>query len=454
MTIARELSEYSHSLRFKDLDRSTVLEAKKRLLDSLGCALGAFGERPIRAARGVTLQNYPLGECAILGTKLKTTADMATFVNGAMTRYFDFNDTYLSREPAHPSDNIAACLAITQKKELSGSDFLVGMILAYEIQCRLCDAASIRSRGWDHVCYGLVSSALASGRLLGLGVEQLENAVNISLNSHIAMRQVRAGELSDWKGFSFANASRNAVFSALLAQAKITGPAPIFEGEMGFFHQVSGEFQLDIEEFGRRQKSFKLMETYIKFYPAEYHAQTAIWAALEIRKQIKKADEIQSVEIQTHEAGYTILGKDKEKWAPKTKETADHSLPFMVGAALLYGKVDNASYSPRRLADPELLRLLKKISVREDPELTRDYPRKIANRIRVKLSGGQVITRQVDTPKGHPNNPMSQQEVEEKFKRLTRTILKEGQIERIFEYVWNIEAQEEISQLFTLCASS
>ena len=250
MSIARELSEYTKSLRFSDLDSETVLEAKKRLLDSLGCAIGAIRERPLQAAKNVIEKNYPSGGSGILGSRHKTSADMAAFVNGAMIRYFDFNDTYLSNEPAHPSDNLSSCLAVAQSEHKSGRDLLLTMVIAYEIQCRLCDAASIRSRGWDHVCYGLVSSALAAGRLLGLNLDQLENSVNISLNSHIAMRQVRAGELSDWKGFSFANASRNSVFSALLARAGITGPAPIFEGEMGFFRQVSGEFGLDIDDFG------------------------------------------------------------------------------------------------------------------------------------------------------------------------------------------------------------
>ncbi|MGH2639603.1 MAG: MmgE/PrpD family protein, partial [Rhabdochlamydiaceae bacterium] len=395
MNIAQKLSNYANSLRFKDLSGGTLLEeAKKRILDGLGCAIGAFDERPIRAARHVAEQNYPGRSSTILGTKSKTAPDIATFVNGAMIRYFDFNDTYLSKEPAHPSDNIASCLSVAEMEQKSGRDLLLAIILAYEVQCRLCDAASIRQRGWDHVCYGLVSSSLAAGKLLDLSSVQLENALNISLNSHVAMRQVRAGELSDWKGFSFANASRNAVFSSLLARAGITGPSPIFEGEMGFFHQVSGKFDLDVSLFGGRKKgSFKLPETFIKFFPAEYHAQTAIWAALEVRNEVKYPKEIDTIEIETHEAGYTILGKDKEKWAPRTKETADHSLPFIVASALLRGRVDNSSYSPRKLADPRILELLEKISVREDEEFTREYPGKIPNRIKAKLPGGRVIAK-------------------------------------------------------------
>jgi 2-methylcitrate dehydratase len=450
--LAEKLSQYAHSLQLHQIDDESIIEAKKRILDSLGCAIGGFNEKPAKKTRQL-IQNRYLGKAAtVLGTNTTTTPDIATFANGLLIRYFDFNDTYLSKEPAHPSDNISACLAAAETNCSKGKDLLVAIILAYEIQCRLCDAANLRSKGWDHVCYGLVSSALGAGRLFGLNVEKLTNAVNISLNSHIAMRQVRAGNLSDWKGFSFANAARNAVFSTLLAREGITGPSPIFEGEMGFFHQVSGEFDLDLSVFGGREGThFKLPETYIKYYPAEYHSQSAIWAALEARKQIEQTKNILSVDIETHEAGYTILGSDPEKWAPKTKETADHSLPFIVGKALLEGKIENSSYSQNNLVRPDIVNFLKKIKVREDKNFTLAYPSEIANRIIVKLSDGRTVTEQVNIPKGHPRNPMSQDEVVSKFKFLTKKFLSEKQTENIIDFVWSIEKQKDISLLMKLC---
>jgi 2-methylcitrate dehydratase len=377
---------------------------------------------------------------------------MAAFVNGAMVRYFDFNDTYLSKEPAHPSDNISPCLAVAENEGASGKELLVAIALAYEVQCRLCDAADIRHRGWDHVCYGLVSTALASGRLMGLTRKQLTHAVNISLNSHIAMRQVRAGELSAWKGFSFANAARNAVFSASLARRGITGPSPIFEGEMGFFAQVSGPFELDVEGFGGMKGAFKLPETYIKYFPAEYHAQSAIWAALAARRKVRDRGDIIEIVVETHEAGYNILGRDPEKWTPMTRETADHSLPYVVGSAILKGRIDISTFSPRSLRDVKTLEFLKKIAVMEDPELTRAYPGKIANRVKVSLKGGSVVTEQIEVPKGHPKNPMSKVEVESKFRRLTRKHMSEANTEKAMEFVWNLDGQNKVDRLFRLCA--
>ncbi|HEX9429290.1 MAG TPA: MmgE/PrpD family protein, partial [Candidatus Bathyarchaeia archaeon] len=307
----------------------------------------------------------------------------------------------------------------------------------------------IRHRGWDHVCYGLVSTALASGRLMDLNSEQMTQAVNLALNSHITMRQVRAGELSMWKGCSFANAGRNGVFSALLAREGMTGPSPIFEGEMGFFKQVSGPFQINTEDFGGQKRSFKIGETYLKCSPAEIHSQTAIWAALEARKEIEDLNDIVSVEIASHEAGFTILGKDPEKWAPTTKETADHSLPYIVAMALLEGKIDNSSYAPRKFKDPTILDFLKKVTVVEDKDLTAVYPEAVANRVTLKLSSGKIVSKQVNYHKGHPKDPMSDEKVEKKFRTLTKRQLNENQAKRALETLWTLERVNDVSKLFS-----
>lgn len=451
MNTAEMLSAYALSVRNKDLSPEVKLEAKKRLVDSIGCAIGAIREAPVKIARELAETSYPAGRSTLLGRRFRTSPDMATFVNGLMIRYFDYNDTYLSKEPAHPSDNISACLAVGEREGVSGEDLLSAIAVAYEVQCRLCDAADIRHKGWDHVCYGLVSSALAAGRLMGLTQERLTHAVNISLNAHIAMRQVRAGTLSEWKGASFANAARNAVFSAMLAGKGMTGPSPIFEGEMGFFKQVSGPFRLEPSGFGGKRGTFKLPRTYIKYFPAEYHAQSAIWAALEARRKAGGAREVAKVEVETHEAGYTILSKDREKWAPSTKETADHSLPYMVGMALLKGRVDNDTYSSRNIRDPKVLAFLKKITVREAEDLTEMYPEHIANRITLRLDDGRTITEQVDDPKGHPNNPMTREDVESKFRSLTARSFGESQAREILDHVWSIE-EHGIQPLMELCA--
>ena len=447
MTLAEKLADYVHSTNYSVVPENVIHETKKRIIDSLGCGIGAFNEEPVKISRKVAEAARDSQGSTLFGTRKKTTPDLAAFVNGIMVRYFDYNDTYLSKEPAHPSDNIGPCFSVAESEHATGKDLLLSIILAYEIQCRLCDAADIRHRGWDHVCYGLPSTALAAGKLMDLDTEKMTQAVNLALNSHITMRQVRAGELSMWKGCSFANAARNGIFSTLLAREGMRGPSPIFEGEMGFFKQVSGPFEMNVDDFGGRNGSFKIADTYLKFFPAEIHSQTSIWAALEARKEIESQEDIVSVEIASHEAGYTILGKDAEKWTPLTKETADHSLPYIVGMSLLEGKIDNSTYSEKKFRDPRTIDFLKKITVVEDKTLSARYPEAVANRVTVELSSGAVVTKQVDYHKGHPKNPMSDKEVEEKFQRLTRKYLAKNRARRILDAVWNLEKAKDVAKL-------
>ena len=205
---------------------------------------------------------------------------------------------------------------------------------------------------------------------------------------------------------------------------------------------------------GKDGGRFKLEETFIKFYPAEYHAQSAIRAATELRKEVGRDpfEKIDSVVVETHEAGYTILGKDREKWSPETRETADHSLPYIVAAALLDGRIDLGTYAPRKLRDAKMREFMTRIEVREAQSLTRAYPAKIANKVTLRLKGGRNLSKTVDDPKGHPTNPMTKEEVEGKFRALTKRFLPDRQVERIIEAVWSIDRMDGVSSLTTACA--
>ncbi len=450
MTLAEELSTYAYSLKFDDLDKETLRSVKNRIIDTMGCAIGGFKVEPAVITRKIAEKIETTKSATLWGTKQTTTPPLAAFVNGIMTRYFDYNDTYLSKEPAHPSDNIAACIASAESADATGKDLITAIALAYEIQCRLADAADIRHRGWDHVCYGLVSVALSTGKLLGLNIKQLTQAVNLSLNSHITMRQVRAGELSMWKGCSFAEAARNALFSVMLAREGMTGPAPIFEGEMGFWKQVSGKFDMNIDLFGGRRGKFKINYTSIKYFPAEYHSQSAIWAALSLRKKINDIKEIVSIDIATQEAGFTILGNDPAKWNPTTKETADHSLPYIVGRAFLDGKIDNNTYAAKKLRERDIIDFMKKIKVSEDKSLTAMYPKRVANKITLKLVSGKTISETVNDPRGHHYNPMTNKEIEKKFNELAEGFISNEKKKKILESVNSLENAKGLGGLIKL----
>src|ERR1700677_2300679 len=241
MYLANRLAEYAAKLQYEQLDEATVHEVRRRLIDSLACALGAYDAGAPSVARRVASRVDSRPGASFLGGRNKTSPDLAAFANGILFRYLDYNDTYLSLEPAHPSDKFAAVPAATEVPGKTGREVITAAVIAYEIQCRLCDAASIRRHGWDHVTYGAFSTAAAAGRLLKLDAEKITQALNLAGTSNVTLRQTRAGELSEWKGCAFANASRNGVFAALLAAAGLTGPAPIFEGEMGFFKLVTRE---------------------------------------------------------------------------------------------------------------------------------------------------------------------------------------------------------------------
>src|SRR5437868_7893814 len=277
--LAERFARYATTLRFEDLPAPVVHEAKRRFIDSFATAVGAMDAEAYAVAKRCALRAQSDRPATLFGGGTSS-VEWATFVNGLLIRYLDYNDTYLSLEPAHPSDNLAPVLAVGESVGANGQALITAAVLAYEIQCRLCDAASLRKYGVDHVTYGAISSAVGAAKLLGLDVAKTTHAVNLSGVCNVALRQTRAGEMSMWKGCAFANAARNGVFAALLSAEGMTGPAPIFEGELGFEKLVTRE-PIRLGPLGGEGRPFMITETYIKFWPAEYHSQSAIDAALQ-----------------------------------------------------------------------------------------------------------------------------------------------------------------------------
>src|SRR6058998_873133 len=375
-TLAEQLAEYAVGLKFDELPAPVVHEVKRRVIDSIGCALGAWEAEPCVIARRVASRFFAERGATLLGTTHRAPSDWTAFANGCLVRYLDFNDTYLSKEPAHPSDNISAALAVAEAENAGGQDFIVAIALAYEVQCRLCDTASLRARGWDHVTYGVFSSALAAARLMRLDVDRTRHAVGIAGVASAALRQSRVGELSHWKGCAFANAARQGVFAAMLAGAGITGPAPIFEGDKGFEKLVSGPlegFKLPTAACGLSKEDFMILKTSLKWWPAEYHSQSAIEAALKLRTRLHDVGEIESVLVESHDAAVDIIGSEPEKWRPTHRETADHSLPYLVAVALADGEVTAKQFESARLSDSELLALVQRVTVERHKELSARY---------------------------------------------------------------------------------
>ena len=452
-TLAHQLADYACALRFEDLSKEVVHEVKRRVIDSLGVALGAWREEPCAIGRKVA-SDFSAGQGAtIIGTNHKSPPDWTAFANGCCIRYFDYNDTYLSKEPAHPSDNISAALAVAESVGASGRELITATALAYEVQCRFCDAASIRARGWDHVTYGAFSTALASAHLMELDAEKTRHAVNIAGVAGAAMRQARVGELSHWKGVAFATAARHGVFSALLASAGMTGPGPIFEGQMGFEKQLGVSLGNVGEKFAvpfsktKHGPAAMILNTSIKYWPAEYHSQSAIEAALSLRKEITDPSQVKSVTIESHDAAVDIIGSEPEKWKPKTRETADHSLPYITAIALIDGEITSKQFEPERFKDPEVWKFLEQVKVERNAELSALYPSGAANIVHVDLASGKRLTRRVDYPLGHAKNPLKDSQVEGKFKALVVPVLGEKRAKKILDLVWKLDTAEDVDEL-------
>ena len=457
--LADRLARYCQALCYDDLPPAVVHEVKRRVIDSLGCALGSWTAPPCRIARQLAQTVKMAHGASLWGTGHRTLPDLATFVNGGLVRYLDFNDTYLAKEPAHPSDNIAAILAVGEAAQASGKRVIQAIALAYEIQCRLCDAAALRPRGWDHVTYGPFSSVLGAAKVMKLSEAQSVQAINLAGVANIALRQTRVGDLSMWKACAFSNAARNGVFAAMLAHRGMTGPSPIFEGEKGFMKLVSGPFELP--PFGGEKGpsnlvSFKILDTYIKRYPVEYHAQTAVEAALAIREDILKGEGaealagITDVEVGSYDVAIEIIGQDPEKWHPRTRETADHSFPYCVAVALLDGKVTIRSFGANRLADSALHELIRKVRVVPQPEFVGRYPQAMPTRLTVRTKGGTHYVKQVDYPLGHPKNPMSDHEIEDKFRLLAAGRLDRARMKKVIDSVWRLDQLQNIGALMPL----
>jgi 2-methylcitrate dehydratase len=452
-TLAHQLANYACELKFEDLSREVIHEVKRRVIDSFGCALGAWNEEPCTIARKVASEFSAKAGSTIIGTNHKAPPDWAAFANGCCIRYFDYNDTYLSKEPAHPSDNISAALAMAESLRASGRELITAIALAYEVQCRLCDAASIRARGWDHVTYGAFSTALACAKLMKLDPEKTRHAVNIAGVACAAMRQARVGELSHWKGVAFANAARHGVYSALLARAGMTGPAPIFEGQMGFEKQLGVSLDNVDEKFSvpwipsKVGPASMILKTSIKYWPAEYHSQSAIEAALFLRKQVGDLAEVKSMTIESHDASVDIIGSEPEKWKPETRETADHSLPYITAIALIDGEVTEKQFEPARFTDPEIWKFLENVKVERNAELSGMYPGAVANIVHIDLADGRRLTKRVDYPLGHAKNPMKDSEVEEKFLALVTPALGNERARGIVVLVWKLDEAKSVDEL-------
>jgi len=451
MTLVEELAAFSAHTQYEDLTAQACQQLKIRLIDALGCALGALTGQPIKMLRA-QLEDFGGNPLATLIGGGKTAPDRAAFYNSALVRYLDYNDSYIaSKETCHPSDNLGAVLAASEYAHCSGKDFLTALALAYQVQCRLSDVAPVRAKGFDHTTQGAYAVAAGVARALGLDQERTAHALAISGTAHNALRVTRTGRLSHWKGLAYPNTAFGATHAAFLALRGVTGPLEVFEGNKGLMDAISGPFALDWS----KENLEAVRRTSVKQYNAEFHAQSTLEGVLELRtaRQLRPA-EIADVSIEIFDVAYHIIGGGEEgdKRSIRTKEEADHSLPYMVAVALLDGAVSPAQYAPERIVREDVQHLLRKVTIRPDAELSRRFPAELPCRIQVTLKDGQTLVAEKQDYAGFYTRPLSWEQAVAKFERLAAAAVGADRRAALIETVAHLETMH-VDQLTAILAA-
>jgi 2-methylcitrate dehydratase len=451
MTITGPISQFAASLKFEDLSPDAVYQAKRFLLDSLGCALGGYRVHDVTIALQVLDEIAGRGPCTVIGSGKRVDPVSASLANALMIRCMDYNDIYWKQDPSHPSDIFPAALACCERAGSDGRELIAGLVLGHEFECRFCEAAvpGIRERGWHHATLTAFVSPIVAGRALRLNAEQIQHAIGISASRHATLGAVTAGKLTMMKNTVDPMATQSGVLAALMAEKGYTGPEHVVDGKEGLTHCFGPEWKLNILTDGLGE-SWRITQCGMKFFPTEALTHAPISAVLDlVREHNLKPEQVEKVHIRSLARAADILS-DPSKYDPHTKETADHSLPYVIAAALVDRQVTPAQFTPEKINDPQIRAQLRKVEVVGDPEIEKVFPALQRVIVTIRATSGQEFTRQLDYPKGDPRNPLSDAEIEEKFAALAEDVLSRAAQKKVREAVWSLEKLESVTGLMKL----
>ena len=444
VNLSEILVQFAANLRYEALPEDAVRIAKRALLDTIGCAFGGYRAKPSKIAIELAGQVSARRSATVLCSGTKTSPDLATFANGVMFRYLDFNDGFVSRTggAGHPSDAIAALLAAAEINRRSGRDLIVGIVLAYEVFCKIGDVFDYLGNGIDHTTITGMGAVVGAGSLMGLTREQMLYAIGITVGGNTATRQGRSDSLSNWKAYAAADACRKAIFAVQLAANGMTGPTTIFEGSYGFF-KVMGRKPVEPVQLG---EPFGIRRTFTKRFPLGQFAQTVAQAAMEARAFAKSSDDIGEINISVSRSAIKIMADGPDKWRPTTPETADHSIPYSAGLVLLYGKIEPEFYEEPYLHNSKLLDLISCIKVRPTEEAEKPDLGNLCL-FEVVLADGTRKTYRVEHHRGHYKNPMTDAELEKKFRQMAQHHLPAARVDRLLKLIWGIDNEPRVDNL-------
>ncbi len=453
-TITETMSRWAADLTYADLGEKAVAEARRYLLDSLGCALGGLQQEDVHIALRVLDSTGGTGTSTVIGTGRKTDPVTASLANALMVRVMDYNDIYWQQDPSHPSDIIPAAMACGERADGSGKDLVLGIVLGHEFEMRLCEAAfpGIRERGWHHATLTAFVSPIVAGRMLGLPWDKIQHAIGISASRHATMGAVTAGKLTMMKNTVDPMATQSGVLAALLAEEGYTGPEHVIDGKEGMVHCFGPEWKLNILVEGLGD-SWRIERCGMKAFPTEALTHTPISAVLDLVIENDVAPEdIKTVEIRSLARAADILA-DPSKYDPRTKETADHSLPYVIAAAIVDRQVTPAQFVQERIVADDIRAQLNKVKVIADPEIEKVFPALQRVIVDLHTTDGRSFTRTLDYPKGDPRNPLSDSEIEDKFDALASPVMSSAARQRLKEATWNLESFDTINEFMDLCTA-
>ena len=445
--LAETLARYALGLKYEDLPDDVIRLAKRAIVDTIGCAFGGYTGQPSKIAMHLAKEVQARSQrgATVLISGTRTTPDLATFTNGVMFRYLDFNDSFVSytRGAGHPSDTIAALLATAEIKGRTGRDLVAATVVAYETFAKVADVFDYLGNGIDHTTMTGLAAVVGAGRLMGLTQPQLVHAIGITVGGNTATRQGRADTLSNWKSYAAADACRKAIFSVQLAAAGMTGPSEVFEGRYGFF-KVMGRKAVSAPQWG---EPFGIRRVFTKRFPVGQFSQTVAQAALEARPFFKTTDEIEEIVIHVSRSAIKIMADGPDKWRPQTHETADHSIPYAAGVVLMHGTISPEYYESRHLKDARLLDLVSRIKCIPSDEADRMEREYNLCELELVLNSGARKTTRVEYHRGHFKNPMPDEELNEKFRSMAMKHLSPERVEALLRLLWSIERAPSVATL-------
>jgi 2-methylcitrate dehydratase len=453
-TITTKISRWAAGLDYAHLSKDAVYQSKRFLLDSVGCALGGFQQHDVKIALKILDEIAGRGPSAVIGTGKRVDPVSASLANALMIRCMDYNDIYWKQDPSHPSDIFPAALACCERANSGGKELIIGLVLGHEFEMRFCEAAfpGIRERGWHHATLTAFVSPVVAGRALHLNGEQIQHAIGISASRQCTLGAVTAGKLTMMKNTVDPMATQSGVLAALLAEKGYTGPEHVVDGKEGLTHCLGPEWKLDVLTEGLGD-SWRITQCGMKFFPTEALTHAPISAVLDLVKENDlHPDQVAKIQVRSLARAADILS-DPSKYDPHSKETADHSLPYVIAVALVDRQVTPAQFTMQKIMDPIIRTQLKKVEVVADPEIEKVFPALQRVIVNIATTNGHSFNKQLDYPKGDPRNPLTDQEVEEKFSALADGVLSKAAQKKLKDAIWNLEKVNSIRKLMALVKS-